>query len=274
MKLRPLSDQPEAPHYGGKFDRGVNYTNWRPNGRPDFLLLFTLNGGGIVGRSENGTPCGSGSLALFEPNIPQVYYTSPEIRRWQFLWAHFAPSARQRTLWKEIPETEPGVRIVSIENAVSRKALTTALIEFIHWSRVDGTRAIDFAENALERAALWVRESTLGKSSNPLDERILKCLDQLRNHPEAPFDLPSLARMSGLSVSRLSHLFKEQTGRTPQQYAEECRLSHAAHLLRLTELPVAEVGRECGYEDAYYFSTRFRRAFGQSPRNYRQSVQG
>ncbi len=44
---------------------------------------------------------------------------------------------------------------------------------------------------------------------------------------------------------------------------------HASRLLRLTSLGIAEVAAEVGYEDAFYFSNRFRRYAGKSPTKFR-----
>ncbi|RYX86345.1 AraC family transcriptional regulator [bacterium] len=86
-----------------------------------------------------------------------------------------------------------------------------------------------------------------------------------------PFELSGVANHCGLSVSRLSHLFKAHMGESPQQFHERQRLQHATQLLRLTGLSVAEVAQEIGYADPFYFSNRFRRAFGKSPLQFRKS---
>jgi AraC family transcriptional regulator of arabinose operon len=85
-----------------------------------------------------------------------------------------------------------------------------------------------------------------------------------------PLSLDRVAQACGLSVSRLAHLFREQIGLPPQQYLEELRLQRAAQLLRSTGLRIGEVAAETGYAGAFYFSSRFRKKFGQSPCQYRR----
>jgi AraC family transcriptional regulator of arabinose operon len=92
----------------------------------------------------------------------------------------------------------------------------------------------------------------------------------LRAHLNEPPSLPKLAALSHLSVSRFAHLFREQVGLSPLAFLERERLNRAAQLLTLTSRPVARVALEVGYEDALYFSRRFRARYGVGPRQYRQ----
>jgi AraC-like DNA-binding protein len=78
-----------------------------------------------------------------------------------------------------------------------------------------------------------------------------------------------IAAHCGLSLSRFAHLFKDEMQRTPQQYLEARRMEQARNLIRFSNLPIGDVARVCGYEDPFYFSTRFKRAFGRSPRAFR-----
>jgi AraC-like DNA-binding protein len=50
----------------------------------------------------------------------------------------------------------------------------------------------------------------------------------------------------------------------------DLRMERARLFLRLTELPVAEVGRICGYEDNAYFTRVFTRREGMTPTDYRK----
>lgn len=48
------------------------------------------------------------------------------------------------------------------------------------------------------------------------------------------------------------------------------KLAAAQNLLQNTTLPVQEIARQLGYDDAHYFSNVFKAQFGVSPRAYRQ----
>ncbi len=137
----------------------------------------------------------------------------------------------------------------------------------IHFSGRPGTHAEALAFHALEEVLLLVRPMAAGGSGRDL--RIQRAIDHLTQHYEQKFELTSLAKLAGLSISRLSHLFQLETGRSLRELHEEVRMEHAASLLRLTQLRVAEVALKCGYEDALYFSKRFRLLKGLSPSEFR-----
>jgi transcriptional regulator GlxA family with amidase domain len=66
-------------------------------------------------------------------------------------------------------------------------------------------------------------------------------------------------------------MFQEQMGVPPQRYYQQLRLEQAARLLRTTNCTVAEIADSCGYQNAFYFSTRFKHAFGKSPSFFRKT---
>jgi AraC family transcriptional regulator of arabinose operon len=107
-----------------------------------------------------------------------------------------------------------------------------------------------------------------------MDPRVRKAIDHLGANLREPFQLAALARHCGSSVSRLSYLFKRETGFSPGQYLERQRMRHACQLLRLTSLGIAEIAAETGYADPFYFSNRFRRLERTSPSGFRRRQQG
>jgi AraC family transcriptional regulator of arabinose operon len=125
---------------------------------------------------------------------------------------------------------------------------------------------------ALEEAILQGRSAQVGKQEPSFDPRIARAAALLTDRFKEPFHLPTLARQCGLSVSRFSHLFRNRLGRTPGQFLERQRLSHAAHMLRLTYLTIGEVAVECGFENPFYFTNRFRRHHGVSPTRFRKQI--
>jgi AraC family transcriptional regulator of arabinose operon len=101
---------------------------------------------------------------------------------------------------------------------------------------------------------------------------VSRALQELDARWDQKFELASLAHCCGLSPSRLAHLFSEQVGVSPQRYHERLRLQKAALMLRSTQLSVKEVAEQAGYQNAFYFTNRFRNAFGRSPTGFRHGA--
>lgn len=202
-----------------------------------------------------------------------MYLTDPAVGRWRFLWAHYLP----RKGWTHAahwPELARGVRGFHVESGMGRQAIVHAMEEMTAWVGRSGPRAVDFALNALERALLWMDLEHGQGRDLAVDARIRAVAERLERQTGEPFDLAALTRGAGLSVSRLAHLFREQWGVPPRQYAEEQKMRHAAQLLALTSLSVAEVAEACGFADAFYFSTRFLKWSKSGPRAFRQAAAG
>lgn len=81
--------------------------------------------------------------------------------------------------------------------------------------------------------------------------------------------IPLLARAAGVSTSRLHALFHAALGCAPQHYLHAQRLRRAQQLLIGTDLPIQDVAARSGFGDPFHFSRSFRKAIGQSPRDYR-----
>ncbi|MER5885747.1 AraC family transcriptional regulator [Streptomyces sp. NPDC001941] len=74
----------------------------------------------------------------------------------------------------------------------------------------------------------------------------------------------------GVSVSHLTEVVKDATGRTPGELVRQARTSEAKRLLARTELTVRQVAARVGFDDPAYFCRFFRRETGTSPGGFRR----
>jgi AraC family transcriptional regulator of arabinose operon len=252
--------------YGYEFEETSHYHTIREKGRPDCLLIYTLAGIGRVGFQKMETNLEPGNLCLYEPASFQDYRTAAVPGHWHFLWVHFDASARLSSLidW---PLWKKGIRLLNIPMGALRMEIEEAMQRMIRHSGRPGANADALAYHSLEEVLLLVQPTAAGGGGRDL--RIQRAIDHLTLHYEQKFELGSLAKLAGLSISRLSHLFQEETGKSLRGFQEDVRMEHASSLLLFTQLPVAEVALKCGYEDALYFSKRFRRLKGFSPSGFR-----
>lgn len=92
------------------------------------------------------------------------------------------------------------------------------------------------------------------------------------NLSDPELSLKEIAGRLGFSVGHLSTLIKKELGMTFQEYVSEQRLAKAKLLLLTTEMKVYEVAESVGYDDVNYFSTRFKRRVGVTPRQYQKGM--
>ena len=85
--------------------------------------------------------------------------------------------------------------------------------------------------------------------------------------------LQDVAKEVGMSNSRFSTVFSQQTGQTFTEYLMYLRLNKAKELLRTTDIKNTQIAGEAGYNDAHYFSYIFKKNTGITPTEYRSQYQ-
>ena len=104
-----------------------------------------------------------------------------------------------------------------------------------------------------------------------VDFRVGKVLQAIEHNPSVT--IPYLARLVNLSSSRLSHVFKAQTGLSLKSFLTEQRLGRAALLLRTTEMRIKKLTYLTGYSQEPNFVRAFHKKFRCSPTHYRNQQQ-
>ncbi|MCK8487358.1 response regulator [Paenibacillus sp. MBLB2552] len=84
-------------------------------------------------------------------------------------------------------------------------------------------------------------------------------------------NLSQIAEQYHYNLSYLSDLFKTKTGKSFLQYLTDVRMNKAVQLLDETPLALSDIAELTGFSNASYFSTRFKKVFGISPSEHRQS---
>jgi AraC-like DNA-binding protein len=95
-------------------------------------------------------------------------------------------------------------------------------------------------------------------------------VDRLKALARRPLTIKQYADELGLSVDALRETVRKATGSTPQDVILTTRLNEAKALLAESDLPVAAIARQVGYDDAAYFSRLFTARVGTPPRTFRR----
>ena len=102
------------------------------------------------------------------------------------------------------------------------------------------------------------------------DSRVNDGLEWLAAQPlKHPFSRADLARLAGLSPSRLDRLWRNEIGVTPYQYWESRRLKYACDRLREPQRLIKEIAIDLGFSAVSRFSTWFRDHQDESPSQFR-----
>lgn len=136
------------------------------------------------------------------------------------------------------------------------------------WTRREAETAMECLRQLAARLSMWLEQAGaipgIGQPSRR--ERILAYLER---HCGRPLAIADLARHLGLSSDRTTHAVKEACGRGFVALLTDLRLERAAALLRLSDLPVAELAQDTGFGSLSQFHRQFRRRYGVAPLRWR-----
>lgn len=116
----------------------------------------------------------------------------------------------------------------------------------------------------------WTRKLLTGNGTNVADRKIRLALDFIEQNYGTDITLEDLSRESGLNASQLIASFRKHVGATPYAHVVNRRLQQAVHLLRTSELAIAQIALEVGFSDQQQMSHAFRRRLGKTPGSFRR----
>lgn len=92
----------------------------------------------------------------------------------------------------------------------------------------------------------------------------------LEHYGDCTLTLESMAQQLQSSPVYLSRMIKQELDTSFNSYLTQIRIRRASQLLNGTDLTIADISRQVGYETQHYFSTAFKRTTGTSPLQYRK----
>lgn len=104
------------------------------------------------------------------------------------------------------------------------------------------------------------------------DPRLGRVLEFTSRHRDAK--LADVCAHGGISERSLRRRLKKETGLSWEHYRQRERLIHAISLLSETDVPIAQIALECGFEGQSTFGRSFRLSMHETPRAYRARSRG
>jgi len=108
------------------------------------------------------------------------------------------------------------------------------------------------------------------QQSVPYSKAIRKSIQYMRSHIQEKLTVKELAEAAGLSISRFSHLFREETAMSPMSYFRMEKLENAKEMLKDSEYTVYEIATILGFSSESHFIKAFREQTGMTPGEYRR----
>jgi AraC family transcriptional regulator of arabinose operon len=268
MNLQPLVVESGVIGRGKNNKSNPHYV-YRRDGTSIWLLEYTVKGGAHIRAGGSVFKSEPGDFFIFKPLVTQDYGMDTGVGSWDHIWLSFSPRPHWHD-WLKWPEKPGGILVLRMPDRATRTHLLTRMEYALKIAVGMHARRRDFALNVLEEILLACDEWNPAGKAARLDDRIRAALKHLCEHSAEKITLQNLAKVCGLSPSRLSHLFKEQAGETPLQYLEQRRIEAARDLLQMTSKPVSQIAYEVGFNNPFHFSRIYRRKMGIPPSATRQ----
>ena len=109
------------------------------------------------------------------------------------------------------------------------------------------------------------------KMENDVFMSVNKIIEEISsNFYKFDINLSAILKKSGYSEDYIRAKFKSITGKSPVEFLTEIRISHACYLIDVykSTISLLSISEKCGFNDYVYFSRRFKKFMGISPRKY------
>lgn len=237
-----------------------------PAVRPNYVLHYILKGKGRYCLDGACYDLQAGQGFLIEPQI-QTFYQADQEDPWTYLWVGFdgnhaeeylkdlGINSRQLTFRCSHGEELKQLVIRMLKNHTSSTA-NQFLLESLLYSF--------FSVLAQD---IDVISSSEGNGGN---RYIRSAIEYVHNYYSFNIKVSDIADYVCIDRSYLYKLFRQGLNLSPQEYLSNYRLTRAAELLSITDLPVGGVALSCGYKDPLVFGKAFKAKHGTSPAQYRK----
>ena len=108
------------------------------------------------------------------------------------------------------------------------------------------------------------------RPDSPLQRRFEALLEE---HHSFHLGVSDYARLLAVTPTHPSRVMRAATGQSASAAIEARMIREARRNLAFSNLAVAEIGYQLGFEDPSYFSRVFKRVAGQSPRDFRRGLE-
>jgi transcriptional regulator GlxA family with amidase domain len=194
----------------------------------------------------------------FAPEVPATTRGLEHRRPFRVRFTHGLELATQRRLYSghRLERMLQAVVVAQSAGGVLGPATASAQLAVVLLALLE-----DGKNEALSQTGQIRRQVQVGQVTAHMQAHLASRLDQ-----------SVLARVAGLSPSRLQAVFREVTGYPPLDYLRRLRVEAARRLLADHGLSVKEIAARTGFRDTSHFSKVFRRIDGLAPAHYRAAL--
>ena len=242
-----------------------------PAARNHYLFHFCLSGTGTLyaDNSKGATEIWqikSGQGFMIFPHQVCTYIADHEIP-WEYVWIEFdGLRAKETVELAGLSVDQP------VYKARYKDILETMKQEMLYIVNHKSESPFHLIGHLYLFIDSFVRSATSGqvsKGNSLRDFYIKEALTYMEQNFQNDISIEDISAFCGLNRSYFGKIFRENTGKSPQDFLISYRMTKATELLKLTNLSVGDIGNAVGYPNQLHFSRAFKNTYGISPRQWR-----
>lgn len=247
---------------------------------PEIELVFVKTGSAKRHIGNHISEYKNGDLILLGPNLPhygfterllghrseivvqmksdflgQEFFSIPEMKEIQVLLQkasvgiifHDKTKREVGDLLESISESDPFDKLIGIINVFRKLALSK-----------------DFELLNTNNPTLVLRKQD--------NDKIDRVYSYVKDHFQDDIRLEDISRLVSMEIPSFCRYFKRVTGKTFTEFVNEFRVTYACKLIAETDLSIAAVCFESGFNNSSHFNRLFKNTTGKTPLEYREEV--
>lgn len=251
----------------GYYPQARHHFRERPSGSEQFILIYCVEGKGEIWLNEMANLVPADHFFIISAGVPHAY-RADEKDPWTIYWIHF--SGPKSYSWARFANQVMPIERGKNARISDRTDLFSEI--FRNLDRGFSLETLEYVNLCLPHLlASFTHLNQFRLIREPGEKDIVgQSINFMLDRLPEKLKLEEIAVEAGLSSSHFSRLFQSQTGHSPIDYFIQLKIQRACRLLDNSGQTIAEIAREIGFDDQFYFSRAFRKVMGTSPAEYRK----
>lgn len=245
-----------------------------PAARNHYLFHYVHHGKGtLIAPNRRGVNqtfhLHAGQGFLIYPGLITTYFADME-DPWEYSWIEFDGLRVQAALdLMNLTIDEPIYR--ASRSAMKEEMINQIefILEHLHDSSLATIGHLYLFFDAFMKTA---RNPIIHQTNSLAEFYVREAVSFIENNYAKDITIEQISQALGINRSYFGKLFKRVTGKSPMQFLLQYRMTKAAGLLQVSDMKIAEILQQVGYENQLHFSRAFKSLFNKSPKQYRQEM--
>jgi AraC family transcriptional regulator, arabinose operon regulatory protein len=250
----------------GYYPNARGHYTYRKKGLPENFLFYCVDGYGWYQIGDKKSEVGPNQFFILPQNVEHAYGSADE-NPWSIYWIHFG--GESLTQMNALQAVQKHFKPFYIKSSGEILTLFSRMYKALELGY--STDNLIFANMCLPHFLSLFIYNPKHTSVSPNEK--MDCVDSailyMQEHINENISLQELSSHYNYSASRFSSLFKQKTGYAPIDYFIQMKMQKASQQLDFSNSSVKDIALSMGFDDPYYFSKRFRKIIGLSPKQYR-----